>query len=321
MASSTRRWSVWLHRLIPLVALAVFAVAIGFLVRVFGKYGLDEIWRAMSAIPAKDLALALAFTIASYLVLCTYDLMALSYVGRRLPARSALFTAFTAFAFSNNIGFATLAGSSIRFRLYMGYGLKAGDVVKLIAFVTLTFWVGFLTIAGVALFMGPIPLPGEFQFSEELAAIVGTGSLALAAIYVVLCRFFHRPLFVKGQLIRLPRSSLALAQAFTAAFDWMLAAAVLYLLLPHEHIGYLAFLSIFVSAQVIALVTHVPGGVGVLEALVIYFMSTDHEPTPAVLGGLLVYRIVYYVGPLIVAAVLFAAHEISNRRGSRLASP
>ncbi|MES2962863.1 MAG: hypothetical protein V4760_03165 [Bdellovibrionota bacterium] len=314
MANPTRRWSVWLNRLIPLVALVVFAIAIAFIARTFGKYTFDEILGAMRAIPTIDMVAASVLTAVAYLVLCTYDIMGLRYVGSKLPIRSALFTAFTAFAFGNNIGLAAVAGGSVRLRLYGSYGLQPGQILRVIAFVTMTFWVGFFTIAGLSMMMGPVSLPDGYGIPAGVSMAIGAGSLTIAALYVGLCRFFHRPILVRGVMIRLPHPGLAITQATTAAIDWMLAAAVLYLLLPHDHIGYFMFLSIFVSSQIVALVTNVPGGVGVLEALVIYFMSVDHEPHPAVLGGLLVYRLIYYIAPLVLAAIMFATHEIRMRR-------
>lgn len=314
MANSTRRWSVWLHRLIPLVALVMFGIAITFIVRVFGKYSLSEIFVAMNAIPQNDLVGAAVLTAVAYLVLSTYDVMGLRYIGSRLPTRQALFTAFIAFAFGNNIGLASVAGSSVRFRLYSGYGVEPKQILKIIAFVTLTFWVGFFTIAGLSLLVQPVSLPDGYSISPSLSTFIGCIALTIAALYVGLCRYFRRPILIKGQLLKLPHPGLALTQAFTAAVDWMLAAGVLYLLLPHDHIGYFMFLSIFVSAQIVALVSNVPGGVGVLEALVIYFMSTNHEPSAAVLGGLLVYRLIYYIAPLAVAATMFIVHEIGKRR-------
>lgn len=314
MANPTRRWSVWLHRLIPIVALVVFGIAITFIARVFGKYSLAEILSAMNAIPKADLIGASALTAIAYLVLSSYDVMGLRYIGSKLPTRQAVFTAFTAFAFGNNIGLAAVAGSSVRFRLYSSFGLEPKQILKIIAFVTMTFWVGFLTIAGLSMLVEPVSLPVGYEISQGLSSTIGSLALTLAAGYIGLCRYFHRPVMIKGQIIHLPPAGLALAQALTAAVDWMLAAGVLYLLLPHDHIAYFTFLSIFVSAQIVALVTNVPGGVGVLEALVIYFMSTDHEPSPAVLGGLLVYRLIYYIAPLLLATAMFASHEIARRR-------
>ncbi|MEK7354987.1 MAG: lysylphosphatidylglycerol synthase domain-containing protein, partial [Bdellovibrionota bacterium] len=281
--------------------------------KVFGKYSAAEITAAISAIPLRDLAAASVLTVFSYLVLCCYDLMALSYVEGRMRLRSLFFTAFTAYAFGNNIGLASVAGSSIRFRLYTGFGLKPGQILRIIAFVTTTFWLGFLSIAGLAMLMSPIQLPSNYAISASLSTAIGTCALLLAALYIGFCRFARTPFILKGQHLNLPRPGLALTQALTAAFDWALAASVLYFLLPHGHIGFFAFLSIFVTAQVIALITSVPGGVGVLEALVVYFMSANHEPTPAILGGLLVYRLIYYVIPLLFAAFLFAAHEIGAK--------
>jgi phosphatidylglycerol lysyltransferase len=311
---STRHWSVWFHRLVPIVALVVFAFAISFIVRTFGRYSWNEIAAAMGAIPSTDLTKAGVLTILSYLVLACYDLMGMNYIGSRVRARSVMFTAFTAYAFGNNIGLSSLAGNSMRFRLYTNYGVGPVQILKVIAFVTTTFWLGFLSITAIAMLTSPVQLPDRYALSASLSTTIGLVALVLAATYVGACRVFHRPIKILGKTLELPRPRLALLQAATAAFDWVLAAGVLYFLLPHDHIGFFAFLSIFVSAQIVALVSNVPGGVGVLEALVIFFMSANHEPTPAILGGLVVYRLMYYIFPLLVAATMYVVHEVSIRR-------
>ena len=60
------------------------------------------------------------------------------------------------------------------------------------------------------------------------------------------------------------------------------------------------FLGAFLAAQLIALVSHVPGGIGVFESLMILLLKpwlTADEFLPA----LAVYRLVYYLLPLVAA--------------------
>jgi hypothetical protein len=71
-------------------------------------------------------------------------------------------------------------------------------------------------------------------------------------------------------------------------------------------------------AAVAGVVTHVPAGLGVLEAVFVACLSD--VGTPIVLAALLSYRAVYYLVPLALASIGYAIGEIS-RRGATPAAP
>ncbi|MBB3542102.1 MULTISPECIES: hypothetical protein [unclassified Rhizobium] len=60
------------------------------------------------------------------------------------------------------------------------------------------------------------------------------------------------------------------------------------------------------------LVTHVPGGLGVLEAVVSAIL-----PGAAAIGGLIVFRAIYFLLPLLLGLPAFAISEVAVRRGRK----
>jgi phosphatidylglycerol lysyltransferase len=309
------QWRSLARKLMPVVALAVFALGLFIIHHLLHRYSYREIEGYILAIPLSRTLTAVVLTGFSYFVLAGYDLLAFRYVGRNLPKRKIAFAAMTAFAFGNNIGLANLAGSSIRLRIYSTYGIEPKEIFKIIAFCSLTFWVGFFALAGAMLTFYPLPVPPQFGISVNVIRIAGVFLMAGSIAYVALCLVRKRPLFVRGQSLKLPSFTLALSQIAFAAGDWAIAGYILFSLMPAASgLSYPQFLSIFISAQVLALLAHVPGGVGVLEALVIYFVSPDHQANPGVLGGLLAYRAIYYLLPLLTAAVSLISYEIYRKR-------
>jgi phosphatidylglycerol lysyltransferase len=98
--------------------------------------------------------------------------------------------------------------------------------------------------------------------------------------------------------------------------DWVFASAVAYVLLPPAaSIHVLAFVAVFLLAQVAGLVSHIPGGVGVFEGVVLILLK-GQAPAAALVGSLLVYRVVYYVLPFLVAVLTLAAYELRARRAA-----
>lgn len=72
---------------------------------------------------------------------------------------------------------------------------------------------------------------------------------------------------------------------------------------------------IFLFAQIVGFVSQVPAGLGVFETLMLLMLKPTF-PADAVLGPLIVYRIFYYLFPLIVAVLLLAFQEIRQRRAT-----
>jgi uncharacterized membrane protein YbhN (UPF0104 family) len=92
--------------------------------------------------------------------------------------------------------------------------------------------------------------------------------------------------------------------------DWLLAAAVLYMLLPDQvQVSYPAFLGLFLLGQGAAMISHVPGGLGVFETVLLFSLA-DSGNAPALTAALLLYRLIYYLLPLLLGSLLLAIHEI-----------
>jgi uncharacterized membrane protein YbhN (UPF0104 family) len=100
---------------------------------------------------------------------------------------------------------------------------------------------------------------------------------------------------------------LTLYQIAIACGDLLVGAAVLYVLLPSIDGGYMRVLGVFMLAFVVAVLTHVPGGYGVFDALIIHFLPEDDGAQ--VVAALLVFRVIYYWVPLLLASVMLGYHE------------
>jgi phosphatidylglycerol lysyltransferase len=74
-------------------------------------------------------------------------------------------------------------------------------------------------------------------------------------------------------------------------------------------VPFLAFLSAFLAGQLGSFVLPVPGGLGVFEAVVM-LLAPRAAQGPAVLAALLLYRVIYYLIPLLLAGVLAFGAEL-----------
>lgn len=305
----------FLRRLLPLLAVAIFFGAIYFVHKMLKPYSYREIMNYVEAIPPARLLASLAATVCSYAFLTGYDLLGVRYAEKRVPAGQVVFASSLAFAFSNTIGLANLAGTSVRLRLYPYFGLLARDVLKMVGFISLSFWLGFFALAGAALTIDPVELPTEFGLPPGILRVLGIGLLALVGAYLTFAAIRKEPIRVAGRHFRFPSLRLALLQVVVAAGDWALAGAALFFLLPPSPaLGYFHFLSIYLTAQLAALLSHVPAGAGVLEALITRFVGPEHHATPAIVGGLIAFRLIYYLAPLVLATAALGVFEVYRGR-------
>ena len=87
----------------------------------------------------------------------------------------------------------------------------------------------------------------------------------------------------------------------------------MYILLPGElNVSFGEFIPSYLLAQVAVVLTHVPGGVGIFELIIIHLTQTDQ--TQVVFAAVLLFRLIYYIVPLLLAACVFFGYEITNKR-------
>ena len=306
-----------LRLLPPLLGVLLFVVAVEVLRRQLHAYHWTEVAAALRAIVDWRLGLALVLTAGGYLALTGYDALAVAYVGVRLSYARVALASFVGYALSHNLGAALLSGGAARYRLYSSWGLSALDVGKVVVFNAAAFWLGFLVVLGATLLAAALPPGLAAHLSPAAARATGVAALAFVAGYLVLSARRPGPIRWRELEIGLPPPRLAAAQVAIATVDWLLAAAVLFVLLPPGSASFGTLVGAFVLAQIAGVASTVPAGLGVFETGILLLLGPA-APAPALLGSLLAYRLVYYLVPLVLAVLLLAAHELAARRGTML---
>jgi phosphatidylglycerol lysyltransferase len=301
----------FLKFLLPVLILLVLGAVVVLLHHELRRYDYAAVSASLRDIPWPRIAHALGLTALSYALLVGYDALALRQIGRSPGLWRTAFVSFTAYVLSYNIGLAVISGTAVRFRLYSAWGYTAREIAQVVTFTGATFWLGLFAAAGALLAFGaPVSLP-DSAVSEHLRP-VGWLLLALGVSYVVLSAWRREPIVVRGWTVPLPRWPRALGQLALGATDVIVAGLVAWSVMP---VGWPLshFLGVYILGMTLGLVSHVPGGLGVLETIVLYGRP-DAVSGPAVLSALLVYRVVYYLIPLGGAVSLLAGHEIHRHR-------
>jgi len=296
-----------------LVSILVLGVALWFLHRELSDLRPEAILGQIRSIPLSALLIATVLAACSYVVLTGYDALALRYIGHSLDYRHTAQTSFMAFAVGNNVGIAALSGGSIRYRMYSLLGLSGIEITKVIVFTSATFALGTALLTGIALLLMPTGETGLLKIPPTLLNATGVLLTAIPVAYLVVIALVRTPLVFGKWKFALPSPAIGFGQLGLSLADLAFAAATLYVLLaPQLQIGLLPFLGIYLIAIAAGLVSSVPGGIGVFEAvLLIAFPEMDRG---VLLGTVIVYRLIYYVAPLVFALLLLVGNEVRQHR-------
>lgn len=298
-----------LRVLAAVASVVVFGLALWVIHRELQDYDLHDVTDAMADISWGDAVIAFLLSAASYVALTGFDSLGLRHVGADVRYRQVALASFVAQAISHSTGFAALTGSSIRYRFYSAAGVGAADVAKVMAFCALTFGLGAALVVGAAAMFEPERVAKALSLPNALIQAVGIVIFFFLAIYALLSATGKGRVTLGKWTIAVPSWNITAAQMLLAAGDLALAAAALYVLLPDD-VGpnYPAFLGLYAAAIAAGVVSHVPGGLGIFEGIMVLFLP--EVPASEVLSAVLVYRIVYNLIPLIIAAVMLGMFEV-----------
>ncbi len=298
----------------PLLALLLFIFALFVVHHLLQKESIHDIVRQVRAIPTRRMLVALLMTAGSYWAITGYDYMAFRYIRHNLPYRRISFAAFISSSYSNNIGMANLAGASLRYRFYSAWGLSSVEITKVLLLNTLAFWVGFLLMGGSLFILEPLHIPPEYHLPFQTLRPLGVILLSLSFVLISLVTLRKKPLRFRGWEADPPSIPLMSLLLVFFCLDWILAGSTLYYLMPAElQMSLPLFLALYLLATIIGLISHVPGGLGVFESVILVMSSSSVAPERLV-GALLVFRLVYYLFPLGLATILLGANEVYERR-------
>ncbi len=298
----------------PLLGVALFALAFAILHHELAAYDYHDVLGHLSEIPPHRVALSFALTAGGYFTLTGYDALAFRWIRHPLRYPRIALASFIAFVFSHNVGLSFLGGSAVRYRMFSSWGVKTGELARIIPFNMITFWMGFVALGGFVSLVAPLRLPGEWHPAITSSRPLGVVLIALMALYISQSFRRQRKLSLWGFEVDLPGPGMSAAQVAISSLDWALAASVFYALLPPESgVSFIHLLGAFLLSQVVGVVSHVPAGLGVFETMMVLLLA-PWLSGDAVLASALAYRLVYYLLPLLIAVVLFAGFELRERR-------
>ena len=297
-----------------LASLAIVSLALSVVYRTLQDIQLSDVLEQLQSLPLVSVLLALLVTATSYFVSMGYDVLALHHINRSLPYPRVALASFLADAFGSNFGFALVTGGAIRYRMYSDTGLSTQEIAAVTAMysITASLGVGFLFMLSL-LFGGGHVSASAFGLPAGLQQAFGGLMLATMIAYITISMLYPVTIRIKGLALRLPSAGTAILQIALGAIDLMLMGTIIYLLLPADSgTNFFTYIGVFAVALMAGAISHVPGGIGVFEAVML--LGLPQVPPAALLGAIVLFRCIYYLVPLSLAAIVLAIHEVRQQR-------
>jgi uncharacterized membrane protein YbhN (UPF0104 family) len=299
-------WRPWACRatflLVPLALAIVF--------NVLRHFTFDQIWKSLHRAGPRELALSALCAAGSYLALTGFDKLGVAYAGGRLPYRRIALASFLSVSIGHTVGFAPLSSGAMRFRYYSQWGLTARQIGLIVLLSVVTVASGELSLSAIALLLQPDLAAQVIGISREGALSIGAACAASVLAYLALAAGPRRPLGFRRWSLTLPHWRIAVGQVCIGLINYIFVAGVLHFLLSAvAPIDYFTTATAYILANLAALATHIPGGLGVLEAVIVTVL-----PGIDTIGPLIAFRIIYFLIPLGIGCLLFAVSELKQRR-------
>jgi uncharacterized membrane protein YbhN (UPF0104 family) len=294
------------------LSLGLFALSLFVLARVVANLNLSDLRAAIVATSAEQIAGASLATILSYLALTGYDAMAMRQLRLHVPYRTTSLGSFTSYAISFTLGFPLITGGTVRYWIYSRAGLSAGKVASVTIIAGFTFWIGMAAVVATSLIFAAPALANLDLLAVWINQAVGFGIAAAIIVYLFWVSRSRRRVRFQGFRLELPGVAVTLGQMVLGVTDLCAAAGVLYILLPAgQGLDFISFLGLYVFACMLGIVSHAPGGIGVFEATMLRFIPGASEEK--VIAALLLFRVIYYLVPFVLALALLGANESLRR--------
>lgn len=303
-SSERKTWWTWAGRILTVAFFILVPVLLYSLIK---NVDWQEVKEALTSYEISVLLIGAAVALTSYGIFASYDLLARHYTQHKIPALQVIPVGFVCYAFNLNLS-AWVGSFALRYRLYSRLGLDVATITKIVTINVITNWLGYIILAGIIFSLRLLNLPDNWAIGETALQFIGIALLLVATSYILACGFSKRRSWkMFKHEITLPSFRFALIQAGLASLNWSLMGLLIFFLLP-EGPNYPTVLGILLICSIAGVATHIPAGLGVLEA--VFIAMLQHELSKGeILAALFAYRAIYFLLPLAIACLTYLVLE------------
>ena len=270
---------------------------------------LEAVRRATAAVPAGRLALAAIATAGSYASLAVVERVLFDTTGTPVRWRRVLLGSFISNSVSASVGLVLVSAAFLRLRIYGRWAVPARDSIHVslafapVVIMSAMLGAGLAILAGLhdvqrSLGIGPVPP----MAAALVLALPAVAFLAVNGGRELRWRQLHLVIPTRGRRLALIGAGLG---------DWLCASGAAFVVTGIAGAAGPLFLLQFVFGWLFGAASGLPAGAGVIDATMLRTFGTDTN-VAQLAAGLLLFRLVYFVVPALLALVLLAIIEWRN---------
>ncbi len=290
------------------LALIFITILIVLLYRNLSQIDWELVTESFGLLRTQTVLMAIVAVLLNICILISFDVLSSQILQLGLRFWQVSKSAFLSYVMNMNFG-AILGGVGVRFRLYKKLNVQPLKIPLIVILSSLSNWIGYLLILGLILLFNPPSF--AVKYLSSFTSILGFLSLVISFLYLIAC-FRGLSFSIKKTLFQFPKFKWSLLQLLLGSLQWMTQSLVIFIFLNSFNvpITFYDVLTTLLIAAIIGLLTHIPSGIGVLEG--VFFTLTPITYHPQVLAGLLCYRVVYNLVPLVFA---FPSYLVTEAKG------
>jgi uncharacterized membrane protein YbhN (UPF0104 family) len=305
------RWKRWISLATPLLALAALAIV----VHALEQLTFARVVASLERIGTRHFIAALLCTAASYTTLTSFDWLGARHGGSRLGYPRIALASFLSLSIGHTVGFSPFSSGAVRYRYYSKWGLSTQQIGLIILFSAVTVALGETTLSAIILLAKPSTAQHVLGLNRIIILLIGSLCTMLVLGYLACAVGLRRRIDIFGWRFEFPNARLALAQIAMGLLDYIFVTAALHSLLSAStQVDFFTTAAAYILGSIAALLTHVPGGLGVLEGTIALLL-----PNTEAIGPLIAFRCIYFLLPLTAGLTLLGVTELRGRIARRRA--
>jgi uncharacterized membrane protein YbhN (UPF0104 family) len=294
------------------LTLVFFIAVITLLIKNAGEIEWNKVFSTMRETKLTTLIVGFGIGFLCYSAYAAYDLIGRHLLKLKTSALATWLAAWISYACNLNLG-AVVGSVAFRYRLYSRLGVSSGDVTKILGITVSSNWLGYFLLAGGLFASGAIDPPGNWIVGKIALQGIGAVLLLIVAVYLGFCFFSKKREFqIRDHNITLPPGKIVVLQFAIACIHWTLMAATIYQFMPDE-LSFPTVYAVLLVSCVAGALSHVPGGLGVLEAVFVALLAGE-VPKHQLIAGVFAYRCIFYLVPLAISLPVYIGYESYYRK-------
>ncbi|MEG2983155.1 MAG: bifunctional lysylphosphatidylglycerol flippase/synthetase MprF [Peptostreptococcaceae bacterium] len=286
-------------------ALAIFIIVMKEFSNVFASFDMDIFKRYADKLTISNMLIIAALGMISYLPLSFYDFILKKRVGIKLSNIKLYKYSLIASSIASIAGFGGSTAIALKTNFYKDHVKDTKLLVKEITKIVALNLTGFSMVCFVYVITNFSNLRVD-KFVSIMTVLIST-YFPILSIYLLVK-------FIKGSSEDKEDIKDSVQVMAISALEWITTIFLIYSIMRilGEPVSIGKFLPIFVVAIVAAIVSMAPGGIGSFDITLLLGLKALGVPSEKVLLAVFLYRVSYYIIPLIIGLILYIQDYFVN---------